>query len=78
VLRSDGDEELIDAVPIVDCIGDRKIVAAGRDINIKGTEDVQRNITAIVTVADDGGSSGGLRRNWSAAREIFVVFGTGR
>jgi len=37
------------------------------------------NITAIVTVADDGGSSGRLRRKWGAAGRYSVVFGgTGR
>jgi len=60
-----------------------KIVALAVDgtINIAGgLKTYSANITAIVTVADDGGSSGGCGGKWSAAagRYSAMFGGTGR
>ena len=67
VLMPDGDEELVDVL-----INHRrlyrgpKIVAIGGGTGLstllRGLKNYSANITAIVTVADDGGSSGRLRR----------------
>lgn len=67
VLMPDGDEELVDLL-----INHRrlyrgpKIVAIGGGTGLstllRGLKNYSANITAIVTVADDGGSSGRLRR----------------
>jgi len=67
VLRSDGDEELIDVLlahrrlhrgPKIVAIGG----GTGLSTLLRGLKAYSANITAIVTVADDGGSSGRLRR----------------
>lgn len=67
VLRSDGDEELIDVLlahrrlhrgPKIVAIGG----GTGLSTLLRGLKTYSANITAIVTVADDGGSSGRLRR----------------
>lgn len=67
VLRSEGDEELIDVLlnhrrlhrgPKVVAIGG----GTGLSTLLRGLKTYSANITAIVTVADDGGSSGRLRR----------------
>jgi len=67
VLRSEGDEELIDVLlahrrlhrgPKIVAIGG----GTGLSTLLRGLKAYSANITAIVTVADDGGSSGRLRR----------------
>lgn len=67
VLRSEGDEELIDVLlnhrrlhrgPKIVAIGG----GTGLSTLLRGLKTYSANITAIVTVADDGGSSGRLRR----------------
>lgn len=67
VLKPDGDEELIDMLmahrrlnrgPKVVAIGG----GTGLSTLLRGLKAYSANITAIVTVADDGGSSGRLRR----------------
>ena len=67
VLRTDGDEELIDVLlahrrlhrgPKIVAIGG----GTGLSTLLRGVKAYSANITAIVTVADDGGSSGRLRR----------------
>lgn len=67
VLRPDGDEELIDVLlahrrlhrgPKIVAIGG----GTGLSTLLRGLKTYSANITAIVTVADDGGSSGRLRR----------------
>jgi len=67
VLRSEGDEELIDVLlahrrlhrgPKIVAIGG----GTGLSTLLRGLKVYSANITAIVTVADDGGSSGRLRR----------------
>jgi uncharacterized cofD-like protein len=67
VLRQDGDEELIDVLlahrrlhrgPKIVAIGG----GTGLSTLLRGLKAYSANITAIVTVADDGGSSGRLRR----------------
>ena len=67
VLRSEGDEELIDLLlnhrrlhrgPKIVAIGG----GTGLSTLLRGLKPYSANITAIVTVADDGGSSGRLRR----------------
>lgn len=67
VLRSDGDEELIDVLltyrrlhrgPKIVTVGG----GTGLSTLLRGLKVYSANITAIVTVADDGGSSGRLRR----------------
>jgi uncharacterized cofD-like protein len=67
VLRSEGDEELIDLLlnhrrlhrgPKIVAIGG----GTGLSTLLRGLKTYSANITAIVTVADDGGSSGRLRR----------------
>ena len=67
VLRTDGDEELIDVLlahrrlhrgPKIVAIGG----GTGLSTLLRGVKVYSANITAIVTVADDGGSSGRLRR----------------
>jgi len=67
VLRSEGDEELIDVLlahrrlhrgPKIVVIGG----GTGLSTLLRGLKVYSANITAIVTVADDGGSSGRLRR----------------
>ena len=67
VLRPDGDEELIDVIlahrrlhrgPKIVAIGG----GTGLSTLLRGLKTYSANITAIVTVADDGGSSGRLRR----------------
>jgi len=67
VLRSAGDEELIDVLlnyrrlhrgPKIVAIGG----GTGLSTLLRGLKTYSANITAIVTVADDGGSSGRLRR----------------
>lgn len=67
VLRSDGDEELIDVLLNYRRLNrGPKIVAIGGGTGLstllRGLKTYSANITAIVTVADDGGSSGRLRR----------------
>jgi uncharacterized cofD-like protein len=67
VLRSDGDEELIDVLLNYRRLNrGPKIVAIGGGTGLstllRGLKAYSANITAIVTVADDGGSSGRLRR----------------
>jgi|UPI000375EA7D uncharacterized cofD-like protein len=69
VLRPEGDEELVDVL-----LAHRrlyrgpKIVAVGGGTGLstllRGLKHYSANITAIVTVADDGGSSGRLRREF--------------
>jgi len=67
VLRPDGDQELIDVLlahrrlyrgPKIVVIGG----GTGLSTLLRGIKTYSANITAIVTVADDGGSSGRLRR----------------
>lgn len=67
VLMPEGDEELIDVLlthrrlnrgPKIVVIGG----GTGLSTLLRGLKDYSANITAIVTVADDGGSSGRLRR----------------
>lgn len=67
VLRPEGDEELIDVLlnhrrlhrgPKIVAIGG----GTGLSTLLRGLKTYSANITAIVTVADDGGSSGRLRR----------------
>lgn len=67
VLRPEGDEELIDVLlahrrlqrgPKIVTIGG----GTGLSTLLRGLKTYSANITAIVTVADDGGSSGRLRR----------------
>lgn len=67
VLRPEGDEELIDVLltyrrlhrgPKIVVIGG----GTGLSTLLRGLKTYSANITAIVTVADDGGSSGRLRR----------------
>lgn len=67
VLMPDGDEELIDVLlthrrlrrgPKIVAIGG----GTGLSTLLRGLKEYSANITAIVTVADDGGSSGRLRR----------------
>ncbi len=67
VFRSDGDEELIDVLLNYRRLNrGPKIVAIGGGTGLstllRGLKAYSANITAIVTVADDGGSSGRLRR----------------
>ena len=67
VLRSEGDEELIDVLLNYRRLNrGPKIVAIGGGTGLstllRGLKAYSANITAIVTVADDGGSSGRLRR----------------
>ena len=67
VLRPEGDEEIIDMLlahrrlyrgPKIVVIGG----GTGLSTLLRGLKSYSANITAIVTVADDGGSSGRLRR----------------
>ncbi|OCQ94607.1 hypothetical protein BCD67_03760 [Oscillatoriales cyanobacterium USR001] len=67
VLMPEGDEELVDRLlnhrrlhrgPKIVAIGG----GTGLSTLLRGLKDYSANITAIVTVADDGGSSGRLRR----------------
>ncbi len=67
VLQPDGDEELVDMLinrrrlnkgPRIVAIGG----GTGLSTLLRGLKHYSSNITAIVTVADDGGSSGRLRR----------------
>jgi uncharacterized cofD-like protein len=67
VLRTEGDDELIDVLlnhrrlhrgPKIVAIGG----GTGLSTLLRGLKTYSANITAIVTVADDGGSSGRLRR----------------
>ncbi|NMG08392.1 gluconeogenesis factor YvcK family protein [Brasilonema sp. UFV-L1] len=69
VLRSEGDEELIDVLlahrrlyrgPKIVVIGG----GTGLSTLLRGLKVYSANITAIVTVADDGGSSGRLRQEF--------------
>lgn len=69
VLRSEGDEELIDVLlahrrlyrgPKIVVIGG----GTGLSTLLRGLKAYSANITAIVTVADDGGSSGRLRQEF--------------
>lgn len=69
VLMPDGDEELIDRLlthrrlnrgPRIVAIGG----GTGLSTLLRGLKQYSANITAIVTVADDGGSSGRLRRDF--------------
>ncbi|KAB8316769.1 YvcK family protein [Tolypothrix campylonemoides VB511288] len=69
VLRSEGDEELIDVLmahrrlyrgPKIVAIGG----GTGLSTLLRGLKVYSANITAIVTVADDGGSSGRLREEF--------------
>ncbi|MBD2777441.1 gluconeogenesis factor YvcK family protein [Iningainema tapete] len=69
VFRSEGDEELIDVLlahrrlyrgPKIVVIGG----GTGLSTLLRGLKTYSANITAIVTVADDGGSSGRLRREF--------------
>lgn len=67
VLMQDGDEELIDRLVNYRRLNrGAKIVALGGGTGLstllRGLKAYSANITAIVTVADDGGSSGRLRR----------------
>ncbi len=67
VFRTDGDEELIDVLLNYRRLNrGPKIVAIGGGTGLstllRGLKAYSANITAIVTVADDGGSSGRLRR----------------
>lgn len=67
VLMQDGDEELIDRLVSYRRLNrGPKIVALGGGTGLstllRGLKTYSANITAIVTVADDGGSSGRLRR----------------
>ncbi|MGL5925750.1 gluconeogenesis factor YvcK family protein [Chroococcidiopsis sp.] len=67
VFRTDGDEELIDLLlnyrrlnrgPKIVVVGG----GTGLSTLLRGLKTYSANITAVVTVADDGGSSGRLRR----------------
>ncbi|HEY9812597.1 MAG TPA: gluconeogenesis factor YvcK family protein [Candidatus Sericytochromatia bacterium] len=67
VLKPDGDEQLIDVLlahrrlnrgPKIVVVGG----GTGLSTLLRGLKEFSANITAIVTVADDGGSSGRLRR----------------
>lgn len=67
VLMPEGDEELVDRLlnhrrlnrgPKIVAIGG----GTGLSTLLRGLKDYSANITAVVTVADDGGSSGRLRR----------------
>ena len=67
VLRPDGKEELVDVLLALRRLNrGPKIVAIGGGTGLstllRGLKTYSANITAIVTVADDGGSSGRLRR----------------
>ena len=67
VLQPEGDEELVDVLLARRRLNrGPKIVAIGGGTGLstllRGLKDYSSNITAIVTVADDGGSSGRLRR----------------
>lgn len=67
VLMPEGDEDLVDMLLNHRRLGrGPKIVAIGGGTGLstllRGLKDYSANITAIVTVADDGGSSGRLRR----------------
>jgi uncharacterized cofD-like protein len=67
VLKPDGDEKLIDVLLAYRRLNrGPKIVAIGGGTGLstllRGLKAYSANITAIVTVADDGGSSGRLRR----------------
>lgn len=67
VLKPDSEEELIDALWNHRRLNrGTKVVAIGGGTGLstllRGLKDYSANITAIVTVADDGGSSGRLRR----------------
>jgi uncharacterized cofD-like protein len=67
VLMPDGDEELVDVLINHHKLNrGAKIVAVGGGTGLstllRGLKNYSANITAIVTVADDGGSSGRLRR----------------
>ncbi|MGK7891575.1 MAG: uridine diphosphate-N-acetylglucosamine-binding protein YvcK [Leptolyngbyaceae cyanobacterium] len=67
VLMPDGDEELVDRLVAYRRLHrGPKIVALGGGTGLstllRGLKQYSTNITAIVTVADDGGSSGRLRR----------------
>ncbi len=67
VLMPEGDEELVDMILNHRRLGrGPKIVAIGGGTGLstllRGLKEYSSNITAIVTVADDGGSSGRLRR----------------
>lgn len=67
VLRPEGDEELIDVLLAHRRLyrGPRIVVVGGGtglSTLLRGLKAYSANITAIVTVADDGGSSGRLRR----------------
>jgi uncharacterized cofD-like protein len=67
VLMPEGDEELVDMLLNHRRLGrGPKIVAIGGGTGLsnllRGLKEYSSNITAIVTVADDGGSSGRLRR----------------
>ncbi len=67
VLKPEGDEELIDMLMAHRRLNrGPKIVAIGGGTGLstllRGLKEYSANITAIVTVADDGGSSGRLRR----------------
>ncbi|NJK35856.1 MAG: YvcK family protein [Oscillatoriales cyanobacterium SM2_2_1] len=67
VLMPDGDEELVDVLINHHKLNrGAKIVAIGGGTGLstllRGLKNYSANITAIVTVADDGGSSGRLRR----------------
>ncbi|MBW4597087.1 MAG: YvcK family protein [Brasilonema angustatum HA4187-MV1] len=69
VLRSEGDEELIDVLLAHRRLYRRpKIVVIGGGTGLstllRGLKAYSANITAIVTVADDGGSSGRLRQEF--------------
>ena len=46
----------------------------GLAVLLRGLKEYTNNITAIVSVADDGGSSGRLRSHWECChQEIFVT-----
>jgi len=67
VLMPEGDEELVDRLLTLRRLNrGPKIVVVGGGTGLstllRGLKDYSANITAIVTVADDGGSSGRLRR----------------
>ncbi len=69
VLKPEGDEKLIDALMAHRRLNrGPKIVAIGGGTGLstllRGLKEYSANITAIVTVADDGGSSGKLRRDF--------------
>ncbi|MBD1923885.1 YvcK family protein [Microcoleus sp. FACHB-831] len=67
VLKPEGDEQLVDVLLAHRRLGrGPKIVVIGGGTGLstllRGLKEYSANITAIVTVADDGGSSGRLRR----------------